>query len=62
MVTALVQKDFHYNQEALLVQDKPTLHRGRKGIFNCFSKFSKLTFDLSGLIDLNESENSNFIP
>ena len=45
MVTALVQKDFHYNQEALLVQDKPTLHRGRKGIFNCFSKFSKLIFD-----------------
>ena len=38
------------------------LHRGRKGIFNCFSKFSKFIFDLSGLIDQNESENSNFIP
>ena len=25
MVTALLQKGFHYNQEALLVQDKPTL-------------------------------------
>ena len=39
-----------------------TTHRGRKGIFNCFSKFSKLIFDLSGLIDQNESKISNFIP
>ena len=39
-----------------------TCHRGRKGIFNCFSKFSKLIFDLSGLIDQNESKISNFIP
>jgi hypothetical protein len=39
-----------------------TMHRGRKGIFNYFSEFSKLIFDLSGLIDQNESENSNFIP
>ena len=38
------------------------LHRGRKGIFNCFSKFPKLIFDLSGLIDQNESKISNFIP
>ena len=37
-------------------------HRGRKGIFNFFSKFSKLIFDLSGLIDQNESENSNVLP
>ena len=37
-------------------------HRGRKGIFNYFSKVSKLIFDLRGLIDQNESENSNFIP
>ena len=37
-------------------------HRSRKGIFNCFSKFSKLIFDLSGLIDQNESETSNSIP
>ena len=38
------------------------VHRGRKGIFNYFSKISKFVFDLSGLIDQNESENSNFIP
>ena len=36
------------------------MHRGRKGIFNYFSKFSKLIFDLSCLIDQTESENLHF--
>ena len=64
VVTSLIRR--HQKPTAEKIEDFGTyglpIHRGRKGIFNCFSKFSKLIFDLSGLIDQNESKISNFIP
>ena len=49
-------------EKPLNLENSKGVHRGWKGIFHCFSKYSKLIFDLSGLIDQNESKISNFIP